>query len=302
MGGRRRPRRRAVQHRADDRPARRRGAFLGRLSTDAARRTICAPRLSATAWTCASPAPPTTHDDGPRDLDAPGTRDTRFTSPGRRPRTWTRRSSGPRSRPRRPSSHRDPRAGDGARGHGARDAGVADPGPDTLLVVDPNCRPAAITDRDAYVARIRAILAPRPTSSRSASDDLAYLVAGRAATIDAACALLGGARVVLLTDGGGGPRDHPRLRARRSPVPSMPVVDTIGAGDAFGGGFVARWVERGLRSRGPGGSRTPSRTPRATAIAVAGITCGRAGADPPTRAEVRLAGGSDRRGRLAFAA
>ena len=34
-------------------------------------------------------------------------------------------------------------------------------------------------------------------------------------------------------------------RCRPGPRPAVAVVDTVGAGDAFGGGFLARWIERG---------------------------------------------------------
>ena len=47
----------------------------------------------------------------------------------------------------------------------------------------------------------------------------------------------------------------------RRPPPRAKVVDTIGAGDAFAGGFLAWWRERGLRRGRPGPTWTPSSPP-----------------------------------------
>jgi fructokinase len=66
-------------------------------------------------------------------------------------------------------------------------------------------------------------------------------------------------------------------------------VDTIGAGDAFGGGFLAWWGARGL---GREELADPAQVAGATAfgILVAARTCERAGADPPRLAELGGAG------------
>src|SRR2546430_40398 len=106
--------------------------------------------------------------------------------------------------------------------------------PGTLVMIDPNCRPSAITDRSAYQARLARILR-RADVVKVSMEDLSYLYPGVAAR-DAAVALLGqGPQLVLVTDG-------PRPAWAFSPgqevkveVPAVPVVDTIGAGDAFRG-------------------------------------------------------------------
>jgi fructokinase len=157
--------------------------------------------------------------------------------------------------------------------------------PGTLVVIDPNCRPEAITDHQAYRARLARILR-RADVVKVSREDLAYLSPGVPAH-EAAAALLGqGPAVVLVTDG-------PRRAWARLPgqevtadVPAVTVADTIGAGDAFGGAFLAWWSENGLTRadlQRPG----PVRLALQAATEVAALTCTRPGADPPRLAEVR---------------
>jgi fructokinase len=63
------------------------------------------------------------------------------------------------------------------------------------------------------------------------------------------------------------------------------VVDTVGAGDAFGGAFLAWWTGNGL---GRGDLDQPDKVHEATlaAIEAAVVTCTRRGAEPPWAAEL----------------
>jgi fructokinase len=72
------------------------------------------------------------------------------------------------------------------------------------------------------------------------------------------------------------------------PVPSVEIVDTVGAGDAFGGAFLARWLEQGL-GREELADRALVEDAVAFAVRAAAINCTRAGAEPPTRSEMGLA-------------
>ena len=68
-------------------------------------------------------------------------------------------------------------------------------------------------------------------------------------------------------------------------VPPVEVVDTVGAGDAFGGAFLAWWTERGLARENL--AHSPQLLAAVTAAArVASLTCARAGAEPPWRHEL----------------
>jgi fructokinase len=155
---------------------------------------------------------------------------------------------------------------------------------DTLIALDPNCRPATIRNPAAYRGRLDRLL--RTTDVVKASDDdLAWLRPG-ASPVEAARALLSGnASVALVTLGRRGalvvtPEDVVEVQA-----PRVQVVDTIGAGDAFMGAFLAHWHLHGL------GRADLSRTDEVAeatrfACRVAAITCSRAGADPPRRSEL----------------
>jgi fructokinase len=116
----------------------------------------------------------------------------------------------------------------------------------TMIVVDPNVRTDVIDDPAGYRARLARVLA-RSDLVKVSEEDLAWLDPGRSRA-DAARALLDhGPRAVLLTRGSEGATAM--TRDADTPIPPVPtrVVDTIGAGDAFGGGFLAWWTSQGLR-------------------------------------------------------
>jgi fructokinase len=149
---------------------------------------------------------------------------------------------------------------------------------DALVMVDPNCRPQLIADRAAYRERLDRVLA-RADFLKASVEDLAYLEPD-ARPAEAARRLGAPAIVTAGADGA--------LAVTREDVVVVParrvrVVDTIGAGDAFGAGVLAFALEREL-------SRTPTVAALAEAAAfgtrVAARVVARAGADPPWRQEL----------------
>jgi len=149
------------------------------------------------------------------------------------------------------------------------------------LLVDPNWRAPAISDPAAHRERIRRLL-PRTDILKTSTEDLTYLVPGHSVP-DAAAVLLGwGARCVLITDGPDPVRAWTASDRLEVTVPLVEVVDTVGAGDAFGGGFLAWWAEHGL-ARDDLGQPVLLHAAVTAAARVAALTCGRAGADPPWR-------------------
>ena len=157
-------------------------------------------------------------------------------------------------------------------------------GPDVLVAVDPNCRPAVIRDPDAYRARLARVLA-RADIVKVSTEDLDYLTPDLDHLGGAEQLRDLGSSVVLLTDGGRDVTIVAESWQRVLPVPQVTVIDTVGAGDSFLGGVLSVWEARGL-------GRDELMDEQAVVeavqfgIAVSGITCGRTGADPPRADEL----------------
>jgi len=155
-----------------------------------------------------------------------------------------------------------------------------------LVMLDPNCRPAAVTDPKAYRARIGAI-ARRADIVKASVEDLAYLYPGVPPEAAATVLRNDGAPLVLVTDGPRPARAFLGDAVLAEDVPPVTVVDTIGAGDAFGGGFLGWWTAHGLGQADLVRSDLVRQALRA-ATAAAALTCTRPGADPPTLAELQV--------------
>ena len=161
---------------------------------------------------------------------------------------------------------------------------VADSEPERLVMLDPNCRPSAIPDPAAFRARIERI-ARRADVVKVSEDDLRFLAPDHGPEWMIERLLELGVRVVLRTHGS----DDVEIRTRTSraavPVPVVDVVDTVGAGDAFGGGFLASWIGAGC-GRDELASMDLVGASVTVAVRVAALSCSRAGAAPPTLAEL----------------
>jgi fructokinase len=155
---------------------------------------------------------------------------------------------------------------------------------DALVAVDPNVRAGALADPAAFRARLTRLLACADLLKLS-QDDLRWLAPGPD-PVAGVRSLLGGARVGVLTRGADGALVVTARDARAVPAPPVDVVDTIGAGDAFGGALLAWWRMHGL---GRDALADLDAVLEATTFAcrVAARTCARAGATPPALAEVR---------------
>jgi fructokinase len=152
-----------------------------------------------------------------------------------------------------------------------------------LVVVDPNVRAGVLADPAAFRARLGR-LRERADLLKLSEDDLAWLVPG-VPPDEGVRSVLGGARAGIVTLGGDGALAVTAAGAIHVAAPPVDVVDTIGAGDAFGGGLMAWWHMRGL-GRDALGDLDALVEATGFACRVAGLTCARAGAQPPTLAEV----------------
>jgi fructokinase len=158
----------------------------------------------------------------------------------------------------------------------------------TLVMLDPNCRPDSIEDARAYRARLSAI-ARRADIIKASTEDLLYLYPGSPAQDAAAALRAAGASLVLVTDGPRPAKAFLPGTVLTEEVPAVPVVDTIGAGDAFGGGFLAWWTAHGL-GREDLHRAELVQAALIAAVGAAALTCARPGADPPALPEIKARG------------
>ncbi len=155
-----------------------------------------------------------------------------------------------------------------------------------FVSLDPNIRPALVTDPDAVRARLDAIAA-RAGLVKLSDEDARWW--GRSP----ADLLAAGAAAVVVTRGPEGLVVHTgQGEVAVAADTSRPVVDTIGAGDSVHSALLAHLHAHDLLdpSRVAALDEDGWREALRFAARVAGWTCSRAGAEPPTRAE--LDGGS----------
>ena len=153
-----------------------------------------------------------------------------------------------------------------------------------LIVLDPNCRPSILTDPAGYRARLGRILA-RTDLVKLSEEDAAWLHP-ELDPVDAARALLdAGPAAAVLTRGAGGAVAVTAAGEAAVPAPPITVADTIGAGDAFGGGLLAWWRRQGLGREALGDLATLEAATR-FAVLVSARTCERPGASPPRLREL----------------
>lgn len=155
---------------------------------------------------------------------------------------------------------------------------------DCLVMIDPNCRPSVMDSSEVFTRTLDAVLA-RADIVKVSGDDLAFLMPNLDSRSAAQELQRQSGALVLFTDGAGSVQVIAASETVTIEVPRVNVVDTVGAGDSFSGGFLAHWMARGL------GRRELTDLPAvveaaAFGIKVAGITCQRAGADPPRALEL----------------
>jgi fructokinase len=158
-------------------------------------------------------------------------------------------------------------------------------GDDRLVMLDPNIRSNLVTDARDYRDRLDGLVA-HSTIVKASETDLEWLFPELDTEAGAERLLDLGARIVLVTLGAAGalaasPSGHVRVAA-----PEVEVVDTIGAGDAFGAAVLAWLHDHDALRSDLTLDNEQVRSMLSFACLVAAITCTRAGADPPWRAEL----------------
>lgn len=155
---------------------------------------------------------------------------------------------------------------------------VADVAP---IVFDPNIRPSVQPDRDLYEAAV-AKWAAISSVIKVSDDDLSWLFPGTSVLDIAEGWINDGAALVVVTRGANGLLGVTKDGVTEVPGVKVDVVDTVGAGDTVGAIIVEAIVERGLAALH---SEVLTEVLHRAAKAAA-ITCSRAGANPPTKAEI----------------
>ncbi len=156
----------------------------------------------------------------------------------------------------------------------------------TFVMVDPNCRPTATPDFARYQARMKRVI-ERADVVKGSDEDFEYLALAETPEASARMLLEQGVGAVLVTQGSDSARGFCAGGEVSVPVPSVAVSDTVGAGDTFGGSFLAYWLEHGF-GRQELADADLLEAAVTFAVQAAAINCTRAGAEPPTRKEMGL--------------
>jgi len=154
-----------------------------------------------------------------------------------------------------------------------------------LVMLDPNIRPALVGNTDKYLQHLHSVIG-RSTIVKASDEDMAWLYPH--VSHERACeALLGrGVRLVVVTLGERGAYAAMRGTYVNVQAPKVAVVDTIGAGDAFGAALLTWLYDRGQLHPDFELNQAELRSALEFACLAASITCSREGADPPSRAEL----------------
>lgn len=157
-----------------------------------------------------------------------------------------------------------------------------------MVSLDPNVRPQLIDDRAMWLG-FHARWLDRAHVYKASDEDLDWTFPGREPSAVAAELLANRAELVAITTGADGVVLYTDDHEVAVPASPVEVVDTVGAGDSFVGSLLVSLSELGAGEQ-PERIRALARCELedigARAVACAGITCGRTGADPPTRAEL----------------
>ena len=156
-----------------------------------------------------------------------------------------------------------------------------------LIMLDPNVRPALQADPH-YRERLSWFVS-QSTVVKASAEDLSWLYPGLDYVPAARNILKAGVSLVLVTLGATGAYGATRQGEAEVPAVPVEVVDTIGAGDAFGAAALAWLSDHG--SLQPDLGLTPNHLESLLQFSclAAALTCSRSGAEPPWRSEMQQA-------------
>lgn len=157
------------------------------------------------------------------------------------------------------------------------------------VMIDPNIRPGFIKDIERYRQRLDRMLALSDIVKVS-DEDLNWINPAPLSLRDKVGELLKkGPSVVILTRGGEGATGYlANGEEVQVPVVKAEIVDTVGAGDTFNAGVLAKMSELGQLHKSALATLAPEVLSEALAYGarVAAVTVSRAGANPPWVEEI----------------
>lgn len=159
---------------------------------------------------------------------------------------------------------------------------------DHLIMLDPNIRPSFIQDEARYRSRIDAMVA-KSDIIKVSDEDLDWLLPETVPIEDKARKMLArGPSLVIVTKGSAGADGYMATGVAHVDVTKVQVVDTVGAGDTFNAGVLAKLADLEILSKDGVQQAEVSQIEAALAFGakVAAVTVSRAGANPPWLAEL----------------
>ncbi|MDQ1287740.1 MAG: carbohydrate kinase [Actinomycetota bacterium] len=158
------------------------------------------------------------------------------------------------------------------------------------ITYDPNVRPRLMGDPVTARARVEHLVGLADVVKVS-DEDLTWLAGGTDPVDVARGWLARGPAIVVVTRGGEGCVGLTRAGCVEVAAPVVDVVDTVGAGDSFMAGLIDYLAGEGLLSPDRREALRAASTREVRAMAehaarIAAITCSRAGANPPTLADL----------------
>ncbi|MCG7495062.1 carbohydrate kinase [Thalassobius sp. Cn5-15] len=160
---------------------------------------------------------------------------------------------------------------------------------DRVVMLDPNIRPGFVSNEVAFRKRLFRMI--EHTDILKVSDeDLDWLLPTQDSFEQKAETLLRlGPSLVLVTCGGNGAYAFMSGKdAVRAEAISTKIADTVGAGDTFNAGVLAKLSELGLLTKNKLTNLDPARIKEALEFGnlAASVTVSRSGANPPSRSEL----------------
>lgn len=156
-----------------------------------------------------------------------------------------------------------------------------------VVMIDPNIRQGFIRDEAVYRARLNRMIADADIVKVS-DEDLAWLEGAGEIAEQAARLLARGPALICVTQGATGVTGYHAGDPVFVPAHKVQVVDTVGAGDTFNAGVLAELHDRGVLTKSGMRALAPDNIRAALRLGAraAAVTVSRAGANPPTRAEL----------------